>query len=176
MTTEESIQIKIDNINKILQNAIDDKSIFDDCFKDQIIRPERKEYGSPEYKGRSIECPNYQRPFDYDVTKKFSLKDFYSFKQTVNQCILLDAVCNLFLLNKFVTNGLNKPDNNYSKIIKSFAHKNNSKSTELFMESVKECNGELDIWIVNILIHNCFASRQIKYTIRLGTEFKFENK
>jgi hypothetical protein len=176
MTTEESIQIKIDNINKLLQKSIDDKSIFDDCFKNRIIRPERKESGYPKYKGKSIECPNYQRPFDYDVTKKFSLKDFESFKETVNQCILLDAVCNLFLLKKFATNGLGNPDNNYSKLIESFARKQDTKNTELFMESVKECNGELDIWVVNISIHQCIPTHRVMYTVRVGTEFKFQDE
>jgi hypothetical protein len=176
MNTNESIQNKIDDINKILLSSIEDKSIFDDCFKDRIIRPENKEYGSPEYKGRSIECPNYRKPFDFDVTKKFCKLSFDSFKETVNQCILLDALNSLFMLNKFVKDGLNKPDNNYYKLLETFAHKNDSKSTELFMDSVKECNAELDIWIVNISIHQCIATHRVMYTVRVGTEFKFQDE
>ena len=80
MNTNESIQNKIDDINKILLSSIEDKSIFDDCFKDRIIRPEREESGSPKYKGRSIECPNYRKLFDFDVTKEFCKLSFDSFK------------------------------------------------------------------------------------------------
>jgi hypothetical protein len=176
MNTNESIQNKIDDINKILLSSIEDKSIFDDCFKDRIIRPKRQEYGSPKYKGRSIECPNYRKPFDYDVTEEFRKSSFDSFKETVNNCILIDALNNLFMLNKLVKDGFDKPNNNYYKLIKTFADKKNSKSTELFMESVKECNAELDIWMVGIVIHQCIATHQVMYTVRVGTEFKFQDE
>jgi hypothetical protein len=176
LNTNESIQNKINDINKILLSSIEDKSIFDDCFKNHIIRPEREEYGSPEYKGRSIECPNYQNPFDFDITEDFYKESFQSFKETVNQCILLNALSDLFDMNKFVTNAFNKPNNNYYKLLETFAHKNDSKSTELFMDSVKECNAELDIWIVNISIHQCIATHRVMYTVRVGTEFKFQDE
>jgi hypothetical protein len=79
-------------------------------------------------------------------------------------------------LNNFVKDGFNKPNNNYYKLLETFAHKNDSKSTELFMESVKECNAELDIWIVNISIHQCIATHRVMYTVRVGTEFKFQDE
>jgi len=173
MNTTESIQIKIDDINKIIQKSIEDKTIFDNCFKCHIIRPKSQEYGSPKYKGRSIECPNYRKPFDYDVTKEFCKSSFNSFKETVNQCILLEALNSLFMLNKFVTDGYNKPNNKYYKLLQTFAHKKDSKNTEFFMQSVYDCNAEIDIWIVNIWVHQCIASHQIMYTVRVGTEFNF---
>jgi len=42
--------------------------------------------------------------------------------------------------------------------------------------SVKECNAELDIWIVNISIHQCIATHRVMYTVRVGTEFKFQDE
>jgi hypothetical protein len=173
MTTEESIKNKINNINKILQISIEDKTIFDDCFKDHIIHIKHEGYGFPKYKGRSIECPVFQKSFRYDVTKKFSKKSFNSFKKTVNECILLDAMWNLTTFNKFMTEGCGKSDNGYLKILTTFAHKKNSKNTELFMKSVKECNADIKIYVVDVLIFPFLNSHEISYSIRIGTEFEF---
>jgi hypothetical protein len=176
MTTAKSIKGKIGNINKILKSSIDDKTIFDDCFKDHIIHIENDGYGPPKYKGRGIECPTFQKPFEYDVTKKFSKRSFNSFKKTVNNCILLDALSHIFTFNKFVAEGCNRPDNNYIKLLTTFAHKKDSKSTELFMESVKEHKASISIYVVDVLIFPYLNTNEVRYSIRIGTDFKFENE
>lgn len=172
-TTAESIKGKIGNINKILKSSIEDKTIFDDCFKDHIIHIENDGYGPPKYKGRGIECPTFQKPFEYDVTKKFSKRSFNSFKKTVNNCILLDALSHLFTFNKFVTEGYNRPDNNYIKLLTTFARKKDSKSPELFIESVKECNADIKIYVVDIGIFPFLNTHEVRYSIRVGTEIDF---
>lgn len=176
MTTTESINIKIDKINKILQCSIDDKTIFDDCFKDDIIYIEKDNYGPPKYRGRSIECYTFQKTFEYDITKKFSKRSFTSFKKTVNSCILLNSLSHLFTFNKFMTEGLKKPDNNYIKLLTTFAHKKNSNSTKLFMDSVKEHNADIKIYVVDVLVFPYLNTNEVRYSIRVGTEFDFENQ
>jgi len=175
MNTNDAIKNKLDGINKMFRSSIDDKTLFDDCFKKHIIHIERdNNCGSPKYKGRSIECPVYQKPFEYDVTKKFTKKSFESFKKIVNNCILLNALSDCMIYNKLLTEGFNKPDNIYCRVFTKFAHKKNFQSTELFVEAVKECNADINIYVVNVCVYTCIASHQIKYAVRVGTELKYD--
>ena len=172
MNTLESIQNKIAVINERLLSSIEDKTLFDDCFKSSIIHIKNDGYRPPTYKGRSIECPVFQKPFEYDVTKNFSKKSFNSFKKTVNSCILLDALYHLMIYDKLNRDGFNKTDNIFNKIFTTFAHKKNSESTTLFMETVKECDADINIYIIHVVIALAYNTNIIKYNIRLGTEIK----
>ena len=174
MNTNEAIKNKLDIINKMFRTAIDDKTIFDDCFKKHIIHVNQDNYGPPKYKGKSVECPVYKKPFEYDVTKKFTKKSFESFKKIVNNCILLDALCDCMRYDKLLTNGFDKPNNIYRRVFTKFAHKKNSQSTELFIEAVKECDADINIYVVNVCVYTCIASHQIKYAVRIGTELKYD--
>ena len=176
MNTIQSIHNKVAVINERLLSSIEDKTLFDNCFKDHIITLKQSTNGFPKHKGNPIDCHVFENLFEYDVTKKFSKKSFNFFKKTVNSCILLDALGHLMIFDKLIRDGFNKADNTFNKIFTTFAHKKDSKSTELFMESVRECNADINIYIVHVLVLPFLYTNGVRYSIRVGTEFKFENE
>lgn len=173
MNTEESIKRKIANINKTLLSYIEDKSIFDDAFKDHIIHIKKDNYGPPKYKGRSIECPVFYGYANFDVTKKFSKKSFLCVKEQVNELILLHALGDIARFDTFCFNAFNEPNNKYNKLFTTFAKKKQHKNTEVFIQTLKECNTKINIFVVDILIHERIGFG-IGLMIRIGCDFKFK--
>ena len=68
----------INDINKDLLSRIEDKSIFYDCFKDDVINIE----------GENCEPPSYGYS-KFVLTEKLSEKNFNSLKEAVNRRIFI---------------------------------------------------------------------------------------
>lgn len=174
MTTEESLQNKIDNINSILLSSVESKSIFDDYFKDSVIYIKRNNDNPPKYKGRSISCHVYYSYVSFDITKKFTIRNFNNVRSEVTRVIFLDALGNLCILNKLITDGYNNPDNIYNRIFNSFAAKKDIYNTKEFMKTLKEHDVDIKIFFMNAFVKHVTGchNKGVHLTVRLGTEFK----